>query len=376
MKAIFVPSMKELARFFMLFLALTVPALVATPGSGKSGRLTSVGRMHDLRASHTATLLPNGKVLIVGGFKKVRTYDQVYFNSAELYDPQTQTFAATGNLNVARCGHTATLLPDGTVLIAGGGNDAPLASAELYDPRTGSFTLVGEMAVPRQGHTATLLKDGNVLIVGGSQAEKRSAEIFDTKTQRFKLTGVSAMDRVGNTATLLPDGRVLIAGGAIKEGRRWKVLSSAEFYNPQKGTFVSTGSMTMVRYKHGAILLPDSTVLIVGGSDERDWQGQYNTAEFYDTKHGTFSRLEDMKGKRFKLPNGISLLNDGTALISGGSNQVEVYNPRRKVFSSVATFREPHFFATATLLTDGSVLISGGYNTQPQSTDEAWVYKQ
>ena len=132
----------------------------------------------------------------------------------------------------------------------------------------------------------------------------------------------------------------------------------------------------MVRYKHGAILLPDSTVLIVGGSDERDWQGQYNTAEFYDTKHGTFSRLEDMKGKRFKLPNGISLLNDGTALISGGSNQVEVYNPRRKVFSSVATFREPHFFATATLLPDGSVLITGGYNTQPQSTDEAYVYKQ
>ena len=131
----------------------------------------------------------------------------------------------------------------------------------------------------------------------------------------------------------------------------------------------------MVRYKHGAILLPDSTVLIVGGSDERDWQGQYNTAEVYDTKHGTFSRLEDMKGKRFKLPNGISLLNDGAALISGGSNQVEVYNPRRKVFSSVATFREPHFFATATMLADGSVLITGGYNTQPQSTDEAYVYK-
>jgi hypothetical protein len=332
--------------------------------------------MHDLRASHTATLLPDGKVLIVGGFKKVRTYDQVYFNSAELYDPQTRTFTVTGNLNIARCGHTATLLHDGTVLIVGGGNDAPLASVELYDPRTGSFKLLGEMSVPRQDHTATLLKDGNVLIFGGSQGENHSAEIFDTRTRRFKLTGVTAMGRVSNTATLLPDGRVLIAGGAIHVGSRREVLSSAEIYDPQKGTFVSTGRMTTIRYKHGAVLLPDSTVLIVGGSDERDWQGQYNTAELYDAKRGTFSRLADMKGKRFKLPDGVSLLKDGMALISGGSNQMEVYDLRKKGFSPVATLREPRFFATATPLADGSVLITGGYNTQPQSTDEAYVYKQ
>ncbi len=341
-----------------------------------NANLLPAGKMHERRASHTATLLPNGMVFISGGFKKVRTYDQVYFNSAELYNPHTRTFTKTGNLNVARCGHTATLLLNGMVLVTGGGDDNPLSSAEVYDPHTGIFTLAGDMAVSRQGHTATLLKNGNVLIAGGSMDDTHSAEIFTAKTQRFESTGVLSINRAGPTATMLPDGNVLIAGGAARSVSGWKVFASAELYNPQTGRFTPSGNMTTVRYKHAAVLLPDSTVLIVGGSDERDWRGQYNTAEVYDRKPGTFSPIRDMGTKRFKLSNAITLLNNGSVLIAGGSSQVEIYDPHTKIFTSVAQFEEPHFFATATLLLDGSALVTGGYTMQPQSTDKAWVYKQ
>jgi WD40 repeat protein len=341
---------------------------------GRTNGLKSIMTMHEMRASHTATLLPNGKVLIVGGFKKVRTYDQVYFNSAELYDPQTNTFGTTGKLNVARCGHTATLLGDGTVLIVGGGNNQPLASAELYDPRSGTFVPVGMMAASRQGHTATLLKDGNVLIVGGRADGRTQTEIFNVKVKRFEVAGNLTMNRSGHTATSLSDGRVFVAGGADQDGKGYKVLASAELYDPATGKFTSTGNMTMVRYKHAATLLADSTVLIVGGSNEHDWTGQYNTAEVYDPRLGKFVQTNKMEGKRFKLPNAVALLNDNTVLIAGGGTKVEVYNYKAGTFTSVAQFDEPHFYSTATRLLNGNVLIAGGYNTKPQSTDMAWIY--
>lgn len=367
-------SLKIAAVLFLLALASAVPALDAAHGGGKPGSLSAVGAMHEVRASHTATRLPNGTVLIAGGFKKVRTYDQEYTKSAEIYDAGTKSFTAAGNLNVARCGHTATTLADGMILLAGGGNDSPLASAELYDPRTGAFTLLGEMAAPRQGHTATLLNDGNVLIVGGTQADRQSAELFDAKTRRFKRTGTTAVDRLAGSATLLPGGRVLVAGGAIRDGSRWTVLASAEIYDPGTGTFAPTGAMSMARYKHGSVLLSDGTVLIAGGSDERDGRGKIKTAELYDQKTGSFARVDEMQSKRFKLPDGITLLLDGTALVSVGSEQMEVYDPKRKSFSPAAAMKAPRFFATATLLSDGSVLIAGGYDAQVQATGEAYIY--
>ena len=368
------------SHLLILSFALLSMLIVAIPSfaheTGKQSSLEPVGKMHELRASHTATLLPNGKVLVAGGFKKVRTYDQVYFNSAELYDPKTKSFTAAGSLKVARCGHTATLLPNGKVLIAGGNNEQTLASAEVFDPQSKSFTLVGEMTVPRGGHTATLLKNGNVLIVGGGSEAWQSAELFNPTRQRFEPTGGLAANRLGHTATLLPDGKVLIIGGTDSERRSSKVFASAELYDPTKWKFTPTGNLTEVRYKHAAVPLQDGTVLIVGGSDERDWRGQSSSAELYDAKRGIFSRIHDMQAKRFKLPHGITSLTDGTILISGGAKKVEVYDFKTGAFDSVAQFDEPHYYSSATLLPDGSVLIAGGYNTSPQSTDKAWVYRK
>ncbi len=360
-------------RFGNLLFALACAALL--PAAEKEGSLTGVGRMHELRGSHTATLLRNGKVLVAGGFKKDRTYSQIYFKSAELFNPRTQIFELTGNLNVARCGHTATLLADGKVLVVGGGDDRPLASAEIYDPHTERSSFVGEMSVPRQGHTATLLTDGNVLIVGGTRDTDHGAELFNAKTMRFESTDLPAFNRLAHTATLLSDGRVLVVGGAVNEERGHKVSKRAELYDPKKREFAATGNMATARYKHGAALLPDGSVFIIGGSDERDWQGQHRSAELFDPKKGTFTRIGDARAKRFKLPGAITLLEDGSTLIAGGSNYIERFDWKSRAFSTVAELEEPNFYSTVTLLTDGTVLIAGAYNTQPQSTDKAWLYR-
>ncbi|MGA8215915.1 MAG: kelch repeat-containing protein, partial [Candidatus Sulfotelmatobacter sp.] len=182
---------------------------------------------------HTATLLQNGKVLLAGGFvNSVWDYSGISgsYNVATLYDSATGVFSGTGNITANRGDHTATLLANGKVLIAGGADSDPtgtgLASAELYDPSTGTFTQTGSMAVGRFLHTATQLQNGTVLIVGGALTSASdpdaTAEVYDPATGIFTMTGAMATAREQHTATLLADGRVLIVGGATSA----RVLSS------------------------------------------------------------------------------------------------------------------------------------------------------
>jgi hypothetical protein len=198
----------------------------------------------------TATLLHNGKVLIAGGGE-----DSGFpMASAELYDPSTDSFNATGSMSRPRASNTATLLANGKVLIAGGRgaeeSEERMASAELYDPATGSFTATGSMGRPRAGHTATLLADGRVLIAGGASAynpaDLTSAELYDPDTGTFKPTGSMTTARNGQTATLLPSGKVLFAGGSDE---------TAELYDPATGSFSPTGPMSGPRLGHAATLL-------------------------------------------------------------------------------------------------------------------------
>jgi len=334
-----------------------------------SGSIALTGRMASARAVHSATLLSNGKVLVTGGMER----NDVYTNSAELYDPATGAFAAAGNMSQSRAGHSATRLSDGKVLIAGGSNTEWLASAEIYNPTTGAFTPTGSMSVRRGALTATLLLNGKVLIAGGyNDSLQASAEIYDPATGRFTPTGSMSAGRSAHTATLLRNGKVLITGGGA--GRN--VLASAELYDPAKGAFISTGNMTMVHHKHAATLLPNGNVLIMGGSDNRDWRGRYANAEIYNAATGTFTAVSNMNTIRFKHRDSVVLLNNGTVFVAGGGDYAEIYNPVRNSFDIVnGRMDGARFYSTATLLSDGRVLIIGGYDNNIAASAKSWLYK-
>ena len=279
------------------------------------GVFTATGSMTVARSFHTATLLQNGKVLVAGGM------GINIFTSAELYDPSTGTFTATGSMEVPREEHSATLLGNGKVLIAGGENGFSfLASAELYDPSTGTFAAAGSMTVARRNLTATLLQNGKVLIAGGCVAVKGdvngdsvstdSAELYDPSTGTFTATGSMTVARSFHTATLLQNGKVLIAGGGDDVG--W--LASAEIYDTVTEVFTATGSMSVAREEHTATLLSDGKVLTAGGGVLASAPSE--SAELYDPEAGRFTTTGNMTTGRQDYA--ATLLGNGMVLVAGG----------------------------------------------------------
>ena len=203
-------------------------ALAVTP------RWIPTGNLNIPRSGHTATLLRNGKVLVVGGDSS---------GSAELYDPVIGSWNFTGSLNKPPGGHTATLLPTGKVLVVGDFSD----HAELYDPATETWTVTGALNErPRPGHTATLLPDGQVLVVAGGEPDiggniLATAELHDPSSGMWRIAGSLNTARIGHTTALLPDGMVLVAGGwgAVFRSQNFAqfgVLSGAELYERATGT--------------------------------------------------------------------------------------------------------------------------------------------
>jgi hypothetical protein len=352
------------------------PARTAAPTA--TPRPIPTGPLGEGRQIQTATLLADGRVLVAGGYGGPGGGFEDVLDSADLYDPSTNTFSATGPLISARGLHTATLLADGRVLIAGGGPaswtssvGAYLSSVELYDPTTGLFSDAGSMTTPREDHTATLLPDGRVLIVGGNDVGSHavtSAELYDPTTGVFTATGSMMTARGFHTATLLSDGRVLVAGGDPAAWSDNAFLASAEIYDPKTEAFTPTGSMAVGRFYPTATLLTDGRVLIIGGTSSGG--SSLTTAELYDPTTGSFSQTGRMaEGRVYQTA---TLLPDGRVLVAGGCVRgrdyascvfrasAELYDPTTGTFAATGPMSSSRVYHTATLLPDGQVLVAAG----------------
>ena len=321
------------------------------------GTWTTTGSLATGRYGRTATLLSNGKVLVAGGIGG--GYSSPFLTSAELYDPATGTWTATGSLQTARSGHTATLLPNGKVLVVGGRHNGTLtAMSELYEPASGVWTRTGPLPTTRYQHAATLLANGKVLVAGGdngSDHSTSSASLYDPATGTWTTTGSLQVGRNAHTATLLTNGKVLVAGG---RNDSIGFLISAELYDPVTGQWTTTGSLTVFHAFHTATLLPSGKVLVAGGNDSGDW---LFSAELYDPATGIWTATGSLSGDF--IFHTATLLPNGTVLCVKPGNEIgELYDPAKGLwnFTGPRTKRLADNTAhTATLLPNGKVLVVG-----------------
>jgi hypothetical protein len=303
-----------------------------------TGTFSVTGNLNIPRFNHTATLLNNGTVLIAGGLvENSGTFTETA--TAELYNPSTGQFILTGNMGQALSSHTATLLGSGMVLIAGGeGLSGYPATAELYNPSTltsGSFSNTGNLNTPRESHSATLLNDGTVLIAGGEGYLNglpllySSAEIYSPTSGVFTTaTGSMNVASAGHTATLLNTGQVLIAAGS---GGTYgdTPLARTEIYNPTNQTFMLSGSLTTARQYLTATLLSNGQVLIAGGEGTTETVG---TGELYNPNSGTTAIAGNLNVPRgyhsaVALNNGLVLLAAGNDDSGDPTDSAETYDP-------------------------------------------------
>jgi hypothetical protein len=336
---------------------------IYTPSTGTF--TATSGTLGTARTRATVTLLPDGRVLVAGGCTGSPTCAAL--NTALLYDPAARTFATTGSMSATRMSHTATLLPSGKVLVAGG--STAVTTAELYDPGPGTFAATGPMSTVRWLHSATLLASGKVLVAGGSfeysTARLATAELYDPDAGTFALTGPLATGRADHTATLLPEllpaGKVLVAGGNGSIGSLNGVsLSTVELYDPIAGTFAPTASLATARSGHSASRLQSGKVVITGGTGSG---GALASTESYAA--GVFTTVGPLATAR--SGHTATLLPSGRVLFAGGSDagfapvaSAEVYDPATNSLAAAGPLVAARGSHAATLLHSGEVLVAGG----------------
>jgi N-acetylneuraminic acid mutarotase len=343
--------------------------------------------MQDARTGHAATLLANGTVLVEGG-EDASGYTTA---GAEIYDPADNTWRRAASLNVARHGHTATLLADGRVLVTGGAfgqgitvaangavtivGGGTTSSAEIYDPDRDTWTMAADMSVGRVGHTATLLANGKVLVAGNvvgiSSATRYAelsglsllAELYDPSTDTWTPTAPTEKPRNYSAAATLADGRVLLAGGFADYSVSYPM--DAEAYDVVSGTWRTTGLIydrDIPLMYATATRLPDGRVIVAGGGDPVDWvlDGIYA----FDPSSNLWSPAGRLATVREM--HTATLLPDGQILFVGGYDydnalsKTELYDPTAMTSSDGGDLFAPRSGHTATLLPSGAVLVTGG----------------
>lgn len=334
---------------------------------------TATGALTSVRVWSSATLLPSGKVLVIGGS------NSFFLNTAETYDPTSGTWTAVASMATGRYNHTATLLPSGNVLVAAGYGFGPsgnaIQAAELYNPTTNVWSSAGNLAAARYSHTATLLPTGLVLVAGGSgnTGSLSTAELYNPGTNTWSAAAGLSSPRSYATATLLPSGILLVAGGYGSSG----MLNSAELYSPSTNLWAPAGALTTARVQHTATLLTSGQILAVGGAPATMFGAPIASAELYDPATPAWTPGGSLNTSRYyhivvPLPNGKVLTATGA---SSGSflASAELYYPTANTWSVTGSLATPRILATGTLLSTGKVLVVGGSNsTGVQSSGELY----
>jgi len=341
---------------------------------------TAAGTMSDIRARPTATLLGDGTVLVAAGYG----IWNVPQGSAEIYDPVSNGWTTAGGMYGGRVTHTATRLLDGRVLVAGGYTSGPhyWPVAEIYDPSTRQWTASGTLNFPRAAHTASLLPNGMVLLAGGcceadGQTALTSSELWDPATGQWTITGNLGTPRASHTATTLSDGTVLVAGGGPKGTA---VTAAAELYDPNTGSWTAVGNLVTARKAHTASLLNGDRVLLTGGNDASG--AQLAAAELYDPASRTWQAVQPMSTPRSE--HGAAVIKGGAAaLIAGGYScctgstptlaSAEVFDLASQTWSPTGSLVQRRYTHTLTTLADGTVLAAGGQDAgqkQPMASAE------
>ena len=340
-----------------------------TPGTAESAETrnpTHTASMIDLRlssprATHASVHLADGRVLLIGGC--AGSCDAGPGSSTvDMFDPATHRVTRAGKLAHSRISAAAVALDGNRVLILGGySNGAATASAEIYDTKTNTSRAVASMSNARGVVDAIRLNDGRVLVTGGIDYHKglTSSETFDPATERFTPSSNLTQARSGAELTMLSDGRVLVTGGMVNGA----VTASAEIFDPRHGKFHSIPAMLEARYKHAAVALPDGRVLIVGGATERDYAGKKRSLEFFDPNSQIFYSAGTLHTARFKIPDAVTVLDDGRVFIAGGAPRPEIFDPKTRTATQLdIDLAGSWSFMTANRIQGDRVLLAGGYS--------------
>ena len=377
------PIRRTLIPGTLLTLGLILTLAAQGQASGGSGTFATTGSMNFPRRGHLAVLLNSGEVLVVTGVVGDPGFN---FNSAELYNPTNGKWTLTGSTSALHDSGTATLLPNGEVLLAGGGSGNPdsdrcTALAELYNPKTGRWADTGSMNMARCAHAATLLPNGQVLVAGGDDLNGNSlgtAELYSPVTGTWQATGSLNTSRIGPLAELLGNGTVLVAGGtnvtgsvsgdcALSAGCKISQLTSAEIFDPSQGRWAPTGSMPTSAGPGS--LLANGDVLKFFNSFYTPATGSWTPAGKYPVGVAGGSTATLLR-TGFVLATGFTSTYNAVPPLAAAY----LYDFNTNTYASTRHMTTNRSEDTATLLPNGQVLISGGHNHQSSALSSAELY--
>lgn len=335
--------------------------------------------MSEERTEHSATLLQDGTVLVIGGTgrlivdQKTAVGTRDFKRTAEIYNPLTDIWSSIKNMSERRAGHTASLMKDGRILITGGREVTDTdsgkkiaryhSSAEIYNPDTNSWSSIDSMSEERWGHDSKVLPDWKVLITGGQNQKGliSSSEIFDPISGEWTTAAPMKHPRAGHSSVLTNDGLVLVVGSSI----------NTEIYNPEKDLWVSSGDLSQRLIQPEVVVLPNGNVAIVGGFGGLSMS---KNVEIWDSDKAVWTVLTNMEnGRMGHTATGTA---SGQILIVGGSltTAAELLDPKESEWlpaGNLTSSREGH---TATLLEDGRILFVGGQGTDGGTLSTIEVY--